>query len=221
VDVHIVRQNLVPPKQEKPPSKPRSLVNLFGGQRSVSSGSITIQAQAATDDSPALVPNPLTRHKSGENSPAVMAIPAWTIEASLHLKPIAKAISASVATRLQAVLDVGDSQLNSMVLDFVKRFHPSPKTPTQPIPPASDPNSNLHEVDLANADIIAVTAAMQEFYHDARQRLEAANRERNALADALSDDGENAIKNPPSDLIDVDKSLEQVEAFLCETLYDK
>lgn len=104
-----------------------------------------------------------------------------------------------------------------MTLAFIKRFHPSSKTPVQPTPPASDPNANLDQVDLANADIVAVTAAMQEFYHDARQRLEAANRERVALIDALAEKEE---KGSP-DLIDVDTTLEKVEAFLCETLYDK
>lgn len=219
--MHIARQNPTPTKQEKPATKPRSLVNLFGGQRSVSASSIGSSSQAVSHEAPALAPNPLTRNKNGDDSHAVMPISAWTIETSLHLKPIAKAITASVATSLQATLDIGDSQLNYMVLDFVKRFHPSAKTPVQPTPPASDPNSNLHEVDLANADIVAITAALQEFYHDARQRLEAANRERSALADALSDEREKEDKEALPEFIDVDRSLEQVEAFLCETLYDK
>jgi hypothetical protein len=221
VDVHIARQNPTPTKQEKPATKPRSLVNLFGGQRSVSSGSIGTQSHTGSIEPPALAPNALTRHRTGDDLHAIMPISAWTIEASLHLKPIAKAITASVATSLQTALDIGDSQLNNMVLEFVKRFHPSAKTPVQPTPPAADPNSNLHEVDLANADIVAITAALQEFYHDARQRLEAANRERIALADALSDEREKEVKDGRPEFIDVDKSLEQLEAFLCETLYDK
>lgn len=149
-----------------------------------------------------------------------MSIPAWSVAGPLHSKLIAKAISASIATRLQAELDMGDTQLNNMVLDFVRRFHPSSKTPVQPTPPSFDPNSNLDKVDLANADVVAVTAAMQEFYHDARQRIEEANRERRALADALEDGQEKDVK-ASADLIPVEESLEKIEAFLCETLYDK
>lgn len=221
VNVHIARQSSIPTKQAKPATKPRSLVNLFGGQRSVSAGGVPSTASAPSDEAPALAPNPLARAQAGDGLHATMPIPAWTVDSIFHSKPIAKAISASVATRLQTALDVGDSQLNKMLLDFVKRFHPSSKTPTQPTSLPLEPNSNLDEVDLANADIATVTAAIQEFYHDARQRLEAANRERNALADALTEEEEKGSIGVPLELIDVDKTLEQVEAFLCETLYDK
>jgi hypothetical protein len=107
-----------------------------------------------------------------------------------------------------------------MVLKFIRRYHPSSRTPTQPAAPASDPNENLGSVDLANADIIAVTAAVQEFFHDARQRLEEANRERTSLADAIGEEEEKGEARK-AHLLDVDQCLERVEAFVCETLYDK
>lgn len=223
VNVHIARQSPVPAKQAKPATKPRSLVNLFGGQRSVSTSSIasTSGALPRSDEAPAMAPNPLVGTPVANGTHATMPIPAWTVDSTLHSKPIAKAISASVATRLSTALDVGDDQLNGMVLDFVKRFHPSSRTPIQPTSLPMEPNSNLDDVDLANTDITTVTAAIQEFYHDARQRMEAANRERSALAEALSDDGEKTSKDVRHSLIDVDRTLEQVEEFLCETLYDK
>lgn len=184
----------------------------------MSSGSSTTLAKQEDPSAPPA--GSLQRVQHPSESQSSLPVQAWTIQSPLHSKSIAKAIQTSIANHLQSGADLGDTQLNDMVLAFVRRFHPSSKTPIQPTPPASDPSHNLDEVDLANADIVAATAAMQEFYHDARQRLEAANRERLALSDALSDDDEKEVK-ASLDLIDVDSVLEKVEALLCETLYDK
>lgn len=72
---------------------------------------------------------------------------------------------------------------------------------------------------LTHAKVDECTTAMQEFLYDVRNRLEDAQQERLALAEALQEPGDE--KSKEITYLDVDASLEKVEALVCELLYDK
>lgn len=218
VDVHILRHSPSTLQQPKTGARPRSLVNFFGGQRSASSGQVPTASSGSPKSSDLAVPlaaGPTSRI-AGDTLHAMMTIPAWTIEKALITKRLSKAMQESLAVHIESSLNLGDPALTEMVFSFIRRFHPTSKTPTQVTSPAPDPNANLEDYDLANADSVVVTAAVQEFFHDVRQKLDELNKDRTMLSETP-----NLVEKQTTEPVNVEESLEKIEAFVCEVLYDK
>jgi hypothetical protein len=152
-----------------------------------------------------------------------MPILAWPVESVLVGKKLVKAVYHSIDARTKAALAGEDTKVVEMTIAFLRRFHPAYKmlSSTSPIT-EEEVDKDSSSRSLLHAKIDDITTAMQEYFYDVHLRLEQAQQERAALAEALEDEElsekaakENAKQNS------TDLSLEKVEAFVCDMLYDK
>lgn len=152
-----------------------------------------------------------------------MPVIAWPIENMLIGKKLVKAIHQSIESRTKAQLGKEDGKVVEMTTQFLKRFHPPYKMLSSASPiTEEDADKDNSTGSLCHAKVEDITTAMQEFYYDVQLRLEQAQQEMVALAEALEDSdlSEKAEREGPQ-RGSTDESLEKVEAFVCEMLYDK
>lgn len=155
------------------------------------------------------------------SSTSSIAIAAWPIDNILHGKKLAKAIASNLESTTRKILEKEDLRIVESTIAFLKRFqavYGSSSVPASATEESDEKQSAPSS--LFNADMDTMTTAMQEFFYDALLRLEQAEQERLALAEAMQEESEkekSALSGGPS----IDESLERIEGLVCDMLYDR
>ena len=219
MELHIPRlsPSSASPKASRP-AKPRTLASLFGGNRGTTVPS-TSAKQAATDGDNAvgLAASPMPNASTG-----TIAVVAWPIESVLSGKKLAKNILHHIEQRTRSHLRAEDSRIVDLTIRFLHRFNATVNAPPSPMSKTEERKESDAggSTSLLGSSIDDVTSAVQEFLYDVQLRLEQAEQERAALADAMQEDNEKEASTVGKSA-NIDQSLENVEAYVCDMVYDR